>query len=55
LRTEPWFGGRLAVSRAATQFNEQGEVASEELLIQLREFVAGFVAFVQAHERPHDD
>jgi chromate reductase, NAD(P)H dehydrogenase (quinone) len=45
LRTQPWFEGRLMVSRAATVFNDQGELIDEKVRGQLRQFVEGFVAF----------
>ena len=50
LRTEPWFGGRMAVARAAAQFDGEGKIVNEELRMQLRDFVAGFVAFVRARK-----
>jgi chromate reductase len=47
LRTRPWFGGRLMVSRAGTVFNETGELTDERVRTQLREFVNGFAQFIQ--------
>jgi len=46
LRTQPWFAGRLMVSRAGTVFNERGEIIDEKVRGQLRQFVEGFAAFV---------
>jgi chromate reductase, NAD(P)H dehydrogenase (quinone) len=46
LRTQPWFAGRLMVSRAGTVFNERGEIIDEKVRGQLRQFVEGFSAFV---------
>ncbi|MGE0650920.1 MAG: NADPH-dependent FMN reductase [Alphaproteobacteria bacterium] len=51
LGTNPWFGGRLYVSRAAGVFGKDGRIATEAVEKQLREFLAGFVAFVQSVER----
>lgn len=47
LGTQPWFGGRLMVARAGTQFNEQGELVDEKVRDQLQQFMHGFVDFVQ--------
>jgi NAD(P)H-dependent FMN reductase len=47
LETRPWFGGRLLVSRAAGVFNSDGQMADEGTKKKLREFVAGFVGFIQ--------
>lgn len=46
LETQPWFGGRLLVSRAVSLFNEAGELTDEGAKKKLREFLAGFVGFV---------
>ena len=48
LGTRPWFGGRLQVSRAQHVFNEAGEMVDEATRNQLREFLRGFIGFVQA-------
>lgn len=45
LGTEPWWGGRLLVSRAATAFDDQGALVSDEIRNRLRRFVAEFSAF----------
>jgi NAD(P)H-dependent FMN reductase len=52
LGTRPWFGGRVLVSRAHQVFNESGEMVDEAARRQLRDFLAGFVEFVQAHRKP---
>ena len=46
LGTQPWFGGRLMVSRANTVFDEAGLLKDAALEEKLREFLAGFVAFL---------
>ncbi|MEP6606703.1 MAG: NADPH-dependent FMN reductase [Nitrosospira sp.] len=51
LGTHPWFGGRLLVSRANHIFNESGEMVDEAARRQLREFLVGFVEFVQASSK----
>jgi NAD(P)H-dependent FMN reductase len=51
LGTNPWFGGRLYVSRAAGVFGKDGRIAADAVEKQLREFLAGFVAFVEGVER----
>ncbi len=50
LRTRPWFGGRMLVSRAGKLFSESDELADEATRASLRDFLRGFVAFVEA---PH--
>ena len=45
LGTRPWFGGRLMVSRAATVFNDDGDLADEKIREQLRQYLQGFVKF----------
>ena len=47
LGTQPWFGGRLVVPRAATVFDEAGNLKDAGIEEQLRQFLAGFVGFVQ--------
>ena len=53
LGTEPWFGGRVLVSRAHKAFNERGELIDDAVRAQLRDFIRGFAAFVQANVPPH--
>ncbi|HEY5807619.1 MAG TPA: NADPH-dependent FMN reductase [Povalibacter sp.] len=47
LRTRPWLEGRLIVSRAATVFNEHGELTDEKIRGQVRQFMEGFTAFAR--------
>jgi chromate reductase, NAD(P)H dehydrogenase (quinone) len=51
LGTEPWFGGRMLVSRAATVFDENGNLTDEKVAQQLQEFIRGFAEFAAAHRR----
>ena len=46
LRTRPWFGGRLMVSRAGSMFDAQGALIDEKTREQLRAFVEGYARFV---------
>jgi chromate reductase, NAD(P)H dehydrogenase (quinone) len=46
LGTNPWFGGRLMVSRAGSVFDESGAVKDQAIGDQLRVFMQGFVTFV---------
>ena len=46
LGTQPWFGGRLMVSRADGVFDEAGQLKDAAVEGKLREFLAGFVAFL---------
>ena len=45
LGAEPWFGGRLIVSRAGDLFSVQGELTDQSTRENLRKFVEGFIAF----------
>ncbi|MDR3388250.1 MAG: NAD(P)H-dependent oxidoreductase [Rudaea sp.] len=47
LKTRPWFGGRMIVSRAGKLFSESGELNDEQTRAGLRDFLHGFVAFVE--------
>lgn len=47
LRVQPWFGGRLMVSRAASAFDADGALVDDRLQGQLRDFVSGFAAFAR--------
>lgn len=51
LETQPWFGGRLLVSRAGGAFNADGQLVDEGVKKRLQEFVAGFVGYVQSLPR----
>jgi len=48
LGTQPWNGGRLMVSRAGSVFNEVGEIIDEKMIVQLRQYLQGFVDFVKS-------
>ena len=45
LGTNPWFGSRLLVSRAASVFDESGKLTDESIRKQLQQFLSGFVEF----------
>lgn len=47
LGMQPWFGGRLMVSRAGQAFDEAGELVDEKVKAQLQQFLQGFVAATQ--------
>lgn len=51
LGTEPWFQGRLLVSRAATVFDDKGELRDQGVREQLAKFIEGFTAFAQSQQR----
>jgi chromate reductase len=46
LRTRPWFGGRLMVSRAGSVFDAHGALIDEKTREQLSAFVEGYARFV---------
>ncbi|WP_315927977.1 NADPH-dependent FMN reductase [Mesorhizobium sp. SP-1A] len=50
LRTEPWFEGRLLVSRASHVFDDHGRITDEGIRDQLRSFIEGFAAFLKARD-----
>lgn len=52
LGMQPWFGGRLLVSRAASVFNENGDMVDEKMKGQLQRFLHGFVDFVGSPGAP---
>lgn len=52
LGTRPWFGGRILVSRAHHVFNETGKMTDEAVRAQLRDFLRGYVQFIQASATP---
>lgn len=51
LGTNPWFGGRLQVSRAGQVFDAEGALVDEKIGGQLADFVAGFAAFAESNSR----
>lgn len=48
LGTEPWFEGRLMVSRAQKVFDENGVMVDQAMQEQLKQFIDGFVEFVRS-------
>ena len=48
LGMQPWFEGRLLVSRASGLFDSDGNLTDHETRKRLRDFVAGFAAFAGA-------
>jgi NAD(P)H-dependent FMN reductase len=47
LRTRPWFGSRLAVSRASSVFDQEGRITDDDVRKQVQQFVRGFVEFTR--------
>jgi chromate reductase, NAD(P)H dehydrogenase (quinone) len=47
LGTQPWFGARLQVSRAASVFDEPGLLKDAAVEEQLKQFLAGYVTFLR--------
>ena len=52
LGTDPWFGGRLMVSRANGFFAPDGALIDDATRKNLRAFVEGFVAFTASRSTP---
>jgi len=46
LGTNPWFGGRLMVSRAGTVFDAEGRITDEKVAQNLAAFIAGFAGYI---------
>lgn len=51
LRTKPWFGGRMLVSRAGSLFDQKGNLTDDATRDSLREFMTGFAAYVAGESR----
>ena len=49
LGAQVWSGGRLLVSRATSVFDANGEITDAAIRENVRQFAAGFVAFVASH------
>jgi NAD(P)H-dependent FMN reductase len=47
LRTRPFFGGRLMVSRAGEVFDDSGALTDPKIQAQLRDFLKGFSQFIK--------
>ena len=47
LGTQPWFGARLLVARAANVFDESGALKDATVEEQLKQFLAGYVSFLR--------
>jgi NAD(P)H-dependent FMN reductase len=47
LGMQPWFGGRLMVSRAGQVFDAEGAMADEKVKAQLQAFLAGYMASIR--------
>ena len=48
LGTNPWFGGRMLVSRADSVFDETGKIKDENIRKQLQQYLNGFVEFIRS-------
>lgn len=46
LGTQPWFGQKLLVSRAATLFDAEGNLTDDKSRAQLRDYLAAFVGAI---------
>lgn len=46
LGTNPWWGGRLQVSKAPSVFDDAGELIDGDVRERLRSFIEGFAGFV---------
>ncbi|MBM7046800.1 NADPH-dependent FMN reductase [Rhizobium lusitanum] len=51
LGADPWFGGRLMVSRAGSVFDAEGLIVDEKAKQNLAKFIEGFAAFVADHKK----
>lgn len=51
LGTDPWFGGRLMLTRAGSAFDADGRLTAEDARKRLGTYLDGFAAFVAARPR----
>jgi NAD(P)H-dependent FMN reductase len=51
LGANPWFGGRLMVSRAGSVFDAEGQIVDEKVKHNLAVFIEGFAAFVKGTQK----
>ncbi len=51
LGTNPWFEGRLLVSRAESVFDSDGKLVDESVQRKLRQFMQSFVEFIRSTHR----
>jgi chromate reductase len=51
LGTNPWFGGRLMLTRAASAFDADGAIADDGQRKRLASYLEGFAAFVERSRR----
>ena len=51
LGANPWFGGRLMVSRAGSVFDAEGQIVDEKVKHNLAAFIEGFAAFVEGTQK----
>ena len=51
LGTNPWFEGRLLVSRAESVFDPDGKLVDESVRRKLRQFMQSFVEFIRSTHR----
>lgn len=47
LGTRPWFEGRLMAARAGELFDADGNLTDDKTRARLRDFIAGFAAFIE--------
>jgi NAD(P)H-dependent FMN reductase len=50
LGTRPYFGGRLVLSHAHRAFNDDGEMTDAVTKDRLRDFMRGFVEFIEQNK-----
>jgi chromate reductase, NAD(P)H dehydrogenase (quinone) len=51
LGTQPWFGGRIAIARAANAFDPEGNLKDATVEEALKQFLAGYVSFLRSLQR----
>src|SRR5439155_26220825 len=51
LGTKPWFGQKLLVSRAASVFDQSGNIVDDKLRERLERFIRGFAEFAASENR----
>ena len=51
LGMQPWFGGRIAVTRAANAFDSEGNLKDSSVEEGLKQFLSGYVSFLRTLQR----
>ena len=51
LGMRPWFGGTFYLDRAQNTISETGDISDEKMKLRIKQFLEGFVAFIETQNR----